>query len=684
MPLRAARPRAGSASTPAARPSTAASTSATRARSWSSACSSASSSTRATTVTLVVNVTDVNDKIYAAARGRLRAPRSPREMTAAYVADTDAPRARAPRPRAAGVSETIAADRRVHRGADRARPRLRAPAATSTSACARDPGYGALSHRALDDDGPGRGASRAPSASRTRSTSRCGRRTSRARTPAWDAPWGRGPPGLAHRVLGDGREPARRRLRHPRRRLGPALPPPRERGRADARRARRASSRGSGCTTACSSSTGEKMAKSVGNIAPLHEVLDAHGRDARGHVLRRRPLPPADGVLGESAARQAPRARAPHPRGGAPAVAGSLARPDLARCATRFFAALADDFNTPRRSPRCTSGSARPTAARRRVGDGDLREMLGVLGLENLLDARRAAAPDARSRALLPQRERARARRDFARADALREQIEVARLGGARRPDGGFELIRRCGDRLRAQRRARGAARAPRARPSARCWATEAPRASRGSREARRARSPRPRRSSERCGSRAHQGICAQARRLSRTSRRASCCAAQEPLIVALDEVQDPQNLGAICRTAECAGATGVVIPERRAAEVTPAVCKASAGAVEHLRDRARAQPRRLPRRGPRGAGCWCYGASASARRRDRPTTAPDYRGGVVLVLGSEGRGLRPRVAAACDAARRAAAAGADRVARRQRRRGRAAVRDLARPRAAP
>ena len=52
---------------------------------------------------------------------------------------------------------------------------------------------------------------------------------------------------------------------------------------------------------------------------------------------------------------------------------------------------------------------------------------------------------------------------------------------------------------------------------------------------------------------------------------------------MALDQVQDPQNLGSICRTAECVGAAGVVIPERRAAEVTPAVCKASAGAVEHL-----------------------------------------------------------------------------------------------------
>ncbi len=117
------------------------------------------------------------------------------------------------------------------------------------------------------------------------------------------------------------------------------------------------------------------------------------------------------------------------------------------------------------------------------------------------------------------------------------------------------------------------------------------------------------------------------------------------PLIVALDQVQDPQNLGSICRTAECVGATGVVIPERRAAEVTPAVCKASAGAVEHLRV---AQVRNLADflGEAHKAGCWSYGASAGAAT---PYHRPDYRGGVVLVLGSEGRGVRPRVAGACD-----------------------------------
>ena len=86
-----------------------------------------------------------------------------------------------------------------------------------------------------------------------------------------------------------------------------------------------------------------------------------------------------------------------------------------------------------------------------------------------------------------------------------------------------------------------------------------------------------------RCGSPAHQGICAEAGGYPYCSAD-ELLAGDDPLIVALDQVQDPQNLGSICRTAECAGAAGVVIPERRAAEVTPAVCKASAGAVEHLR----------------------------------------------------------------------------------------------------
>ena len=146
------------------------------------------------------------------------------------------------------------------------------------------------------------------------------------------------------------------------------------------------------------------------------------------------------------------------------------------------------------------------------------------------------------------------------------------------------------------------------------------------------------------CGSPDHQGVCAQAEPYSYVSAE-GLLAAPEPLILALDEIHDPQNLGAICRTAEAAGATGVVLPERRSAQVSPAVCRASAGAVEHLpvaRVRNLADFLGMAKR----AGCWCYGAAAQAAV---PYDAPDFAGGVVLVLGSEGRGLRPRVAAACD-----------------------------------
>jgi 23S rRNA (guanosine2251-2'-O)-methyltransferase len=175
-----------------------------------------------------------------------------------------------------------------------------------------------------------------------------------------------------------------------------------------------------------------------------------------------------------------------------------------------------------------------------------------------------------------------------------------------------------------------------------------------------------------RSGSPAHQGVCAAAGGYPYAGAD-ELLALASPLIVALDQVQDPQNLGSICRTAECAGASGVVIPERRSAEVTPAVCKASAGAVEHI---PIAKVRNVADFlcDARNAGCWCYGASAPVDRqtvgdehagdqgaaaqargqagRVVPSvayTSPDYSGGLVLVLGSEGSGLRPRVAGACD-----------------------------------
>jgi 23S rRNA (guanosine2251-2'-O)-methyltransferase len=116
-------------------------------------------------------------------------------------------------------------------------------------------------------------------------------------------------------------------------------------------------------------------------------------------------------------------------------------------------------------------------------------------------------------------------------------------------------------------------------------------------------------------------------------------------LLVALDQVQDPRNLGAVCRSAEFAGAAGVVVPERRSASVTAVTCKTSAGAVEHLEV---AHVRNLADwlAEAKEAGFWIWGADADA---ERPPWSVDLKGSTVIVLGGEGKGLRPRVASACD-----------------------------------
>lgn len=119
-----------------------------------------------------------------------------------------------------------------------------------------------------------------------------------------------------------------------------------------------------------------------------------------------------------------------------------------------------------------------------------------------------------------------------------------------------------------------------------------------------------------------------------------------DALVLVLDEIQDPHNLGALARVAESAGATGLVIAERRSAEVTAAVAKSSAGAIEHLK---------IARVGnisdylaeAKEAGAWVYGAAADG---DTSYNQPDYTGKVVLVVGSEGRGMRQKVAKNCDA----------------------------------
>ena len=146
-------------------------------------------------------------------------------------------------------------------------------------------------------------------------------------------------------------------------------------------------------------------------------------------------------------------------------------------------------------------------------------------------------------------------------------------------------------------------------------------------------------------GSPDHQGICADVAEYEYADAH-SVLESPAAVVAALDQVQDPQNLGAICRVAECAGAAGVVIGERRAARVTPAVCRASAGAVEHL---AIARVRNLADwlASAKEADAWVYGAAPVPEAV--PYDRPDYSGRVVLVLGAEGRGLGSRVAAACD-----------------------------------
>ena len=146
------------------------------------------------------------------------------------------------------------------------------------------------------------------------------------------------------------------------------------------------------------------------------------------------------------------------------------------------------------------------------------------------------------------------------------------------------------------------------------------------------------------CGSPDHQGVVAEVDPYPYADP-SGLLDAKDALVVVLDQVQDPHNLGAVCRAAEVAGAAGVVIPERRAAAVTAAACQAAAGAVVPLSvARVRNLADWLGQAKEGGAGV--YGAAAEA---DRRYTEVDWSGRVVLVLGSEGSGLRPRVADSCD-----------------------------------
>ena len=141
-----------------------------------------------------------------------------------------------------------------------------------------------------------------------------------------------------------------------------------------------------------------------------------------------------------------------------------------------------------------------------------------------------------------------------------------------------------------------------------------------------------------------HQGIAARAEPYPYVELE-DLLATPDPLVVALDGVTDPQNLGAVLRVADGAGASGVVIPKDRAAGVTAAAVKASAGASEHVPVARVTNLRRRAVDLMKDAGLWVYAAEVGGM----PHTDLDLTGPVGLVLGSEGQGVRRLVREGCD-----------------------------------
>ena len=389
--------------------------------------------------TLVINVTDVNDKIYdaACAQGRPSAELA-REMIAHYRADTDALGLGRPdhEPLASETMEAIVAYIQTLVARDHAYPaggdvyfRVRS-----------DRAYGSLSHRQLENMDQGEGLEgsdrkRDPLDFALWKAHKPGEDT------VWDSPWGPGRPGwhiecsaMAEELLGVGFDVHGG---------GSDLVfPHHENEAAQTRGARGRELARLWMHNGMIQSTGEKMAKSVGNIAPLHEVLDRHGAEAAvmylisGHY--RQPLAFSPAAL-EQAEANVSRIREAGRRLGAgpsrPRDPDESAHLDSLR--ERFFAALANDFNTSLALAQLNEW-LRAAGHLGVSGDQDLREMLAVLGLESLLVPVEDAPEEVR--ALAQRRERARGERDFAAADQLREQI--AALGWEVRDGaGGFELL---------------------------------------------------------------------------------------------------------------------------------------------------------------------------------------------------------------------------------------------------
>jgi cysteinyl-tRNA synthetase len=385
-------------------------------------------------VSLVVNVTDVNDKIYDAARAQgIPSARLAAEMTAAYRADTDALEIGRP-------SHEPLASETIGPIVDYIQTLIDGDHAYAVEGdvyfrVRSDEDYGLLSHRRIENMDQGEGLEGAERKHDPLDFALWKARKDGEDT-AWDAPWGEGRPGwhiecsaMAEGLLGVGFDIHGG---------GSDLVFPHHENEASQTRAARGQELARiWMHNGMIQFTGEKMAKSVGNIALLHEVIERYGAQAvvtyivSGHY--RQPL-----AFSESALEQA-RANVERIReAGRRLAAGEPSPAGLRPLTDSFFDALARDFNTPEALAILNEWLRKAAAEVSPAGDGDLREMLTVLGLESLL-APDADAPD-EIRALAEERERARAARDFAAADELRGRI--ASLGWEVRDGaGGFELL---------------------------------------------------------------------------------------------------------------------------------------------------------------------------------------------------------------------------------------------------
>jgi cysteinyl-tRNA synthetase len=394
-------------------------------------------------VRLVMNITDVNDKIYDAARAQHRpSAELAEEMTSRYREDTDALELGRPNeePLASETMGPIVAyiEALIQRGHAYESDgdvffRVRS-----------DPDYGSLSHRRLEDMDQGE-----PVEGSDRKQDPLDFALWKARKEGedtfWPSPWGPGRPGwhiecsamaehnlrVGFDIHGGGSD---------------LLFPHHENEAAQTRAARGEELARIWMHNGMIQFTGEKMAKSVGNIAPLHEVVERYGRDAvvmylvSGHY--RQPLAFSEAAL-EQATANVSRIR----EAGRRLSAGGDSDNALDELRDRFFEALANDFNTPEALAHlnewlreATRSAIEVTGEIETKGDAHLREMLGVLGLESLLAAPAVAPSDVE--ALAAQREQARAERDFQAADRLRDEIAAA---GWEVRDGpaGFELLPR-------------------------------------------------------------------------------------------------------------------------------------------------------------------------------------------------------------------------------------------------